>query len=90
MNLSEENGKLPIIDSSCGEIARCGGCRGYLSVYCRLHDYRHWTCALCKTKNEMQGDYFQQDPTFCDEGGAMVELKYPVFEYLVPSKYYGS
>jgi hypothetical protein len=38
----------------------------------------------------MQGDYFQQDLSFCDEGGAMVELKYPVFEYLVPSKYFGS
>jgi hypothetical protein len=71
--LSEVNGKLPVIDASQGEIARCKGCRGYLSIYCRLHDYRHWTCALCLARNEMEGDYFQQDLSWCDEEGAMVE-----------------
>ena len=84
-----ENGSIPLINASNATIARCKQCQGYQSLYCKIPDHKNWKCALCLTNNILPEDYFMQDPSFYDFKNANVELRYSVFEYLVPPKYYG-
>lgn len=91
-DLSEENGHIPMIDARDSKIARCGKCNGYMSPFVRYQMSDDiWTCAMCGHETELiMDEYFNQDLSFFDEENSQIELKYPVYEYQVPSGYFGS